>query len=69
MSLILPNFHNPFFNTGLMVDTVSQHIEAQINQKNAPTPQQPEPPSFPFNGTEYRAPTSRPTLIPYARIG
>ncbi|WP_411388279.1 hypothetical protein [Pseudomonas sp. MPB23] len=69
MTLMLPNIQNPFFNTGLMVDAVTQHVEAQINQKNAVAPQRPEPPSFPFNGTEYQAPKSRPTLIPYARIG
>ncbi|USW94267.1 hypothetical protein NHF39_23510 [Pseudomonas proteolytica] len=69
MTAVLPNVYSTFFNAGLVVDSVSQHIEAQINQKNAPAPTQPELPSFPFNGTEYRARPSNPTLIPTPRIG
>ncbi|MGL5998026.1 MAG: hypothetical protein ACRC1I_16195 [Pseudomonas proteolytica] len=64
-----PNLQTPFFTAGLMVDSVSQHIEATINQGNAPAPKQRELPSFPFNGVEYRAQKSNPTLIPTPRIG
>ena len=64
MNFMLPTTSNPFFTAGLMVDTVSQHIEAQINQQNTPKPS-----SFSFNGAEYQAPNPNPTLIPYPRIG
>lgn len=69
MNPTLPNPQPPFFTTGLMVDTVSQHIEATINQSNTPEPKQRKLPSFPFNGVEYPAQKSNPTLIPTPRIG
>lgn len=65
----IPNLHTPFFAAGMLVDAISQHIEEKIQQDSAPAPQQRELPSFPFNGVEYRAQKSNPTLIPTPRIG